>query len=89
MSEPITDDIIGECHICSEPCDRHANCLNEHCHILIIQCSKCCKKFNNCCSKHCADFLLINKEKEKIFISGEIKFNAQKSDCIKPKVKRS
>ena len=88
MSESITDDIIGECHMCSEPCDRHTNCLNEHCHILIIQCIKCCKKFNNCCSKHCADFLLIDKEKrKKIFQSGKIKFNAQKSDCIKPKLK--
>jgi len=88
MSESITGDIIGECHMCSEPCDRHTNCLNEHCHILIIQCSKCCRNFNNCCSRDCADFLLMDKEKrKKIFKSGKIKFNAQKSDRIKPKLK--
>ena len=88
MSEPVTQDVIGECHICSKSSDLHTNCANKHCHILFIQCDECKEKFQNCCSKHCSDFILLPKEKRReMFKSGDIKFNAQKSLKIKPKLK--
>ncbi len=88
MSEPITEDVIGSCHVCSKSSDRHINCLNEYCHILLIQCFRCSKNLNNCCSKDCAEFLLLPiDERKKIFKDGNIKFNAQKTDKIRPKLK--
>ena len=88
MSESITDDVIGSCHVCSKSSDRHINCYNEYCHILLIQCTKCSKNLNNCCSKDCAEFLLLPiDERKKIFKDGKIKFNAQKTDKIRPKLK--
>lgn len=88
MSEPITKDIIGLCHICSKPSDRHINCSNEHCHILLIECIDCSKKLNNCCSEDCANFILLPKvERKRVFKEGKVIFNAQKSLKIKPKLK--
>ena len=88
MSESVTDDVIGECHICSKPSDLHTNCANEHCHILLIQCNKCKKELQNCCSKHCADFVLLPRIKRReLFKNGKIQFNAQRSDKIKPRLK--
>ena len=88
MSESVTDDVIGECHICSKPSDLHTNCANEHCHILLIQCNKCKEELQNCCSKHCSDFILLPRIKRReLFKNGKIKFNAQKSDKIKPRLK--
>ena len=88
MSEKITNDILGECHICYHPCDSHVNCANEHCHILFIQCNKCAKKLRQCCSKKCSEFMLFSKqERSQIFKRGDIKFTAQKSSKIKPKLK--
>jgi len=88
MSESITEDVIGSCHVCSKSSDRHINCANEYCHILLIECFKCSENLNNCCSKDCADFLILPiDERKKIFKNGLIKFNAQKLDRIKPKLK--
>lgn len=88
MSESVTEDIIGLCHVCSKSSDRHINCLNEYCHILLIQCFECSENLNNCCSRDCADFLLLPiNERKKIFQDGNIKFNAQKTDKIRPKLK--
>ena len=87
MGERITDDVISFCHICSVDCDTHTNCINECCHILFIQCEKCAEKFSGCCSKVCADFILLPKEEQKyLFKSGKIKFTAQMSNSIKPKL---
>jgi len=87
MGERITEDILSVCHICEDECDMHTNCLNQACHILMIQCEKCKKKYDNCCSKKCTDFIKFPIEKQKeLFKSGAIKFNAQKSKDIKPKL---
>ena len=87
MGERITDDIISKCHICSNKCDNHTNCANEACHILFIQCNQCSKKLDNCCSKTCSDFIKLPIEKQKkLFKSGDVKFTAQKSNSIKPKL---
>jgi len=88
MSESVTEHVIGKCHICLKPSDSHTNCANEHCHILFIQCDHCREEFQNCCSKHCSKFILLPKEKRRVmFKNGEIKFNAQKSQKIKPRLK--
>ena len=87
MAESITNDILSTCHICHNECDTHTNCSNQDCHILFIQCNKCSKKYNGCCSKKCSDFIeLPREEQRKLFRSGEISFNAQKSSKTKPKL---
>ena len=87
LGERVTEDIISNCHQCDEASDNHTNCINQACHILFIQCKKCCKKYNNCCSKKCNDFIKLPKEEQKkIFKEGRIKFTAQKSSRIKPKL---
>ena len=87
LGEKVTDDIISNCHQCDNPADSHTNCLNQACHILFIQCSKCEKKYKGCCSKECSDFIKLPKEIQKdLFKKGEVKFTAQKSDKIKPKL---
>ncbi len=87
LGERITNDILSNCHQCGNPSDEHINCDNQACHILFIQCKKCNKKFNSCCSKECRDFIKLPIEKQKeLFKSGNIIFNAQKSDKVKPKL---
>ena len=87
MGERVTEDIISNCHLCNSRSDHHINCKNEHCHILLIQCDKCLKQYNGCCSNQCKEFIKLPKEEQKIiFKTGKIKFNAQKSSKIKPKL---
>ena len=87
MGETITKDIISSCHQCSSPSNQHTNCSNKSCNILFIQCSECNRKYKNCCSKKCLDFsnLPIDIQKRK-FKSGKIKFSAQYSNDVKPKL---
>ena len=87
LGERITDDVISKCHQCKEPSDNHTNCVNQACHILFIQCDKCLKKYNNCCSMECSDFIKLPKEEQREkFKKGEVKFTAQKSSRVKPKL---
>ena len=87
LGEKITDDVISNCHQCKKPSHNHTNCNNQACHILFIQCEECYKKYNNCCSIECSDFIKLNrKEQKKLFKSGNVKFTAQKSTRIKPKI---
>ena len=87
LGEKITDDIISLCHQCNKPSNQHINCQNQACHILFIQCELCSNKYNNCCSKKCFNFIkLPNEEQKEIFKSGKIKFTAQESTRIKPKL---
>lgn len=87
MSESITEDILSACHICKSKCDTHTNCANQDCHILFIQCKRCAEKYSGCCSKKCTDFTKLPREEQrKLFRTGKISFNAQKSDKTKPKL---
>ena len=89
MGEKITPDTISLCHQCDNSCDEHTNCENQSCHILFIQCQSCKSNFRGCCSKECADFIQLPKKKQrKIFKTGKIKFTAQRSKEIKPKLKK-
>ncbi|KAI9906653.1 hypothetical protein PsorP6_004654 [Peronosclerospora sorghi] len=52
-SEKVTDDVLGRCYLCGEPCDRHTNCSNVMCHGLILQCSKCALGMLGACNNAC------------------------------------
>lgn len=87
LGENITDDVISYCHQCGNPSNQHLDCENQACHILFIQCEDCAEKYKNCCSKKCADFILLPKyEQNRIFKEGKIKFTAQISGNIKPRL---
>ena len=87
MGEKITNDVIANCHQCNMPSDTHTNCKNQRCHILFIQCKICESKYNGCCSKKCAHFIKIPEEEQKmLFKNKKIKFTAQKTKNIKPKL---
>lgn len=89
LGENVTEDIISRCHQCNNPSNKHIDCKNQSCHILFIQCDKCSVKFNNCCSKRCSNFILLPKEQQKkIFKEGKIKFTAQISNEIKPRLNK-
>ena len=65
LGEKITDDIIGKCHQCQNPCDQHVNCSNDACHILFIQCEDCATKYERCCSDNCRDFNALDVEEKR------------------------
>ncbi|CAH1764059.1 6167_t:CDS:2 [Entrophospora sp. SA101] len=41
LGEPITNDVVAQCHTCGKPCDRYTNCRNKACNLLFIQCQDC------------------------------------------------
>ena len=67
LGESVNGEIISKCHQCGKPCDSHANCDNQGCHILFIQCQECAKKYHGCCTPECAE--------EKISGTGRSKEN--------------
>jgi UPF0176 protein len=76
-SEAISDDIIATCHQCDSPCDTHANCANDACHLLFIQCPICAEKYDNCCSDSCASIIALPRDKQK-----ELRKNTHNSNKI-------
>eukprot|EP00644_Phytophthora_capsici_P005966 jgi/Phyca11/98065/e_gw1.2.858.1 len=52
-SEEVTEDVLGRCFQCGEPCNHHTNCSNLMCHGLILQCSKCASSMLGACSVAC------------------------------------
>ena len=65
LGERITPDIIAVCHQCGKPCDDHANCKNDGCHLLFIQCIECGEKYKGCCSEECRETLSLPPEMQK------------------------
>ena len=65
LGERITLDIIAVCHQCGKPCDDHANCKNDGCHLLFIQCIECGEKYKGCCSEECRETLSLPPEIQK------------------------
>lgn len=54
LGEPITNDMVAQCHTCGKPCDTHTNCRNKTCNLLFIQCQECKVTLNRTCgSKFC------------------------------------
>ena len=69
--ERISDDVISNCHQCGTPCDEHANCANEACHLLFIQCEECAEANDKCCSTECAEINALPYEEQKKLRSGQ------------------
>ena len=88
MGERITEDIIGKCHQCEKPADRHLDCGNDACHILFIQCDECYKLYNGCCSKECEAFSKLPIEEQRVLRKDpdRVVSNARYSSRIKPKL---
>ena len=85
-----SNDIIGECHQCGRPADKHLDCGNEACHILFIQCDKCYKEYDGCCTKECKDFASLPIEEQRILRKDPEKVVSQTrySSRVKPKLTR-
>ncbi|RIA98109.1 hypothetical protein C1645_813158 [Glomus cerebriforme] len=49
LGEPITNDIVSQCHTCGKPCGTHTNCRNKTCNLLFIQCEECKIRLNRTC----------------------------------------
>ncbi|MCE2789162.1 MAG: rhodanese-related sulfurtransferase [Saprospiraceae bacterium] len=77
LGEKISNDIIAQCHQCGKPCDTHANCANDACHLLFIQCAECTLKYQACCSENCMDFNALPEE-TKIALRKTKVFNGTK-----------
>lgn len=88
MGERVTNDIIGKCHQCGNPADRHLDCGNDACHILFIQCDQCYVTYSGCCSKECEAFAKLPVEEQRILRKDPDKVvsNARYSSRIKPKL---
>ncbi|GMF15932.1 unnamed protein product [Phytophthora fragariaefolia] len=52
-SEEVTDDVLGKCFQCGEPCNCHTNCSNVMCGGLILQCQSCATSLLGSCSEAC------------------------------------
>lgn len=77
LGERISPDVIAHCHQCGAPCDDHANCANDHCHLLFIQCPTCREQYSGCCSVTCRDFCAM-PESERARLAGAVVFNGSK-----------
>ncbi|PKC05065.1 hypothetical protein RhiirA5_486501 [Rhizophagus irregularis] len=49
LGEPITDDIVSQCHSCGKPCGAYTNCRNKTCNLLFIQCEECKIRLKRTC----------------------------------------
>jgi UPF0176 protein len=70
LGERITDAVIANCHQCGKPCDSHANCKNNGCHLLFIQCEACAEAYAGCCSAECKDTIHLPVERQKELRKG-------------------
>ncbi len=88
MGERVTEDVIGHCHQCGKPADRHLDCGNDACHILFIQCDECHDKYNGCCSAECQEFAALPIEEQRVLRKDPKKVvsKARYTSRIKPKL---
>ena len=88
MGERVTNDVLGVCHQCGLPADRHLDCGNDACHILFIQCVACNEKYNGCCSHECQEFasLPIEEQRDLRKDPEKVVSSARYSSRIKPKL---
>jgi len=77
LGESITHEVISRCHQCGTPSDRHINCANEQCHLLILQCEACAKTYRDACSQTCATFAALPAEERRELL-GKNTFNGQR-----------
>lgn len=70
LGERISEEVISHCHQCGNTSDRHTNCVNEGCHLLLIQCESCAAQYENCCSVECKEFIHLPEEKQRELRKG-------------------
>lgn len=70
LGERITSEIISACHQCGEPCDSHANCRNDDCHLLFLQCVACTEEYNGCCTDSCKEIAKLPIEEQRELRKG-------------------
>ncbi len=70
LAERITDDVVGTCMQCGEPCDRIGNCHEATCNMLLVQCEACAEKYANCCSPSCREIHLLPMEVQRAWRKG-------------------
>jgi UPF0176 protein len=51
MGEKITEDVLGKCQLCGQPCSRYQNCSHSSCNILMLCCPSCASQFLNTCAR--------------------------------------
>jgi len=51
---PVDSRIVGRCHHCAAPCDRHRNCAYDPCHLQYLCCESCEVEHRGFCSPACA-----------------------------------
>jgi UPF0176 protein len=73
IGERITEDVLSNCHQCSEPCDTHVNCKNDDCHLLFIQCEKCAINMEGCCTPKCKEIAALPIEMQRELRKGKMK----------------
>jgi UPF0176 protein len=72
LGERVSEDIVAKCHQCGAPCDTHANCANDACHLLFIQCPACAEKYQSCCSTKCRDFIQLPRDTQILLRKTEV-----------------
>ncbi|KAG0196572.1 hypothetical protein BGX28_009984 [Mortierella sp. GBA30] len=66
LGEPITDEVLAQCHICGTACDTYCNCSNMACNLLMISCPSCLEKHQGTCgSGSCVEMVKELNEKQK------------------------
>ncbi|DBA00348.1 TPA: LOW QUALITY PROTEIN: hypothetical protein N0F65_000533 [Lagenidium giganteum] len=72
--EQVTDDVLGKCFQCGEPCNKHTNCSNLMCHGLILQCTNCATSYHGACSDVCKEEVLkmqtMTTEEQRLYRKG-------------------
>lgn len=53
LGRPITEDDFGNCVTCGAETSLVSNCLNDNCHLRMIQCEVCKASFHGTCSEAC------------------------------------
>ncbi|KAG0324815.1 hypothetical protein BGZ99_001431 [Dissophora globulifera] len=68
LGEPITEDVLANCHTCGSPCDEYCNCSNTACNLLMISCPSCQAKHEGTCgSDSCVEMVReLNAKQEQI-----------------------
>ena len=65
LGEKISNDVIGTCDQCDQPCDDYINCNYVDCNLLFLQCENCQDNYDGCCTKECQKMSKLPKEEQK------------------------
>jgi len=71
LGERITEDVLANCYLCKDACDRHTNCKNVACNLLFIQCESCAEGLEGCCSTACQKINALDEEAQRDLRKGQ------------------